>query len=53
MNLTEVDMCIIPSFARMADIVGMTAELLSNDSIVTKTKGEAFSFWLLKLYTLC
>lgn len=53
MNLIEINMCIGTSLNHMADVVGMTAELLNTDSIVTKTKGEAFSIWLLKLYSLC
>ena len=53
MNLSEINMCLGASLAYPFDVVGMTAELLNTDSIVTKTKGEAFSIWLLRLYTVC
>jgi hypothetical protein len=32
---------------------GLMAELLTNDGIVLKTRGEGFGLWLLKLYVLC
>jgi hypothetical protein len=53
MNLGEINMCLGASLTYPFDVVGMTAELLNTDSIVTKTRGEAFSIWLLRLYTVC
>lgn len=54
MNLAEVNMCIMSRKEDlMVDVNGLMAELLNDDGVVVKTKGEGFAAWLLKLYLLC